>query len=407
MNFSLYLFGQDQRGTYSQYPDDYTSSRLSALCVEVTTSKGWIIRDHDLVHYIYAENLGNSCVLGICLIFNKAYVKRVGKFFDFLRNIVENTLLNQGKIIAHNEHGDIEFVGPRICEDTRSYSYVKELINAALESDNNRYRVTHLITSYNGLHNQKTVDGTAFDSEIQRIQHEFNKIIIDFQRSINENKTQKTILALQESIADLNGTIETQRKEIDELIRTKKQYRNIIFLFVVLLGCCVGLGFLYNNLTRTEQILSDTKQKLSVATDSIKALRLEIFDINKTISVLNNEKSRLNEQLSEEQRLKADAQSKLNSITSGKSFIATDATCSHGSRWYKVSYYATDSGSQSFTLKIFKESTGEVYVTKSFTEYIYEGAHSFTVQYNGYFDTSRWYKFEVWSGNRLIIGGRY
>ena len=141
MNFNLYLFGKN-KGKFNQYPNDYTSSIFADICSEIATSKSLIVRNQDLMHYIYAENLGNHNVIGVCLIFNKAYVKHVSKLFDFLRELIESTLLKQGKIIRYNKQGDIEFSSNNLSEDITLYKYVKNLIDSKLDSDNNYFGVS-------------------------------------------------------------------------------------------------------------------------------------------------------------------------------------------------------------------------------------------------------------------------
>lgn len=206
MNFNLYIFGRNQ-GTYNQYPNDYTSSVLASLCSDIATSKAVITRDQNLMHYIYAENIGNHNVIGLCLIFNKAYIKHVSKLFNFLRGLLEVTLLKQGKIIRYNNEGDIEFVSTNLSDDIKSVDYVKTLINSKLDSDNNYFGVSELTTTFNGLHNSEIIDGNTANSEIIKLQQKFNKITIEYNHGIEEDLTKKVIQGLQSQISNLNRTL--------------------------------------------------------------------------------------------------------------------------------------------------------------------------------------------------------
>lgn len=399
MNFNLYLFGRN-KGTYNQYPDDYTSSLLASFCADISSSKAMIVRDQNLMHYIYAENLGGSNVIGICLIFNKAYIKHISKIFNFMRGLVESTLLKQGKIIRYNNQGDIEFISTNLSDDVKSYDYVKALIDSKLDSDNNYFGVSELVTTFNGLHNSEVVDGNTANSEILKLQQKFNKITIDYRRGIDEDLTKKVISGLQAQISNLNKKIESQTQEISKLEKTKKQYKKVLFLFIILLCCCGGLYFLYTTLDETERNLQDTTERLNTATDSISTLNNTLTEKQNTIISLKNE-------VRDERLQKEAAQSTLDNIQSNCPFIITGTSCSLSSREYTVRYFTKESGSRNFKFKVIEEKSDRVYTEKSVSEYLDSGTGSFTVYFNRNFNTSDWYTFEIWDGNKIVGGSRH
>lgn len=399
MNFNLYLFGRN-KGTYNQYPDDYTSSLLASFCSDVTSSKAMIVRDQNLMHYIYAENLGESNVIGICLIFNKAYIKHVSKIFNFIRGLIESTLLKQGKIIRYNNQGYIEFTSTKLSDDVKAYDYIKTLVDSKLDSDNNYFGVSELTSTYNGLHNSEVVDGNTANSEMLKLQQKYNKIIIEYKKGIEEDLTKKVITGLQTQISNLNKKIESQTQEISKLEKTKKQYRKVMFLVIVLLCCCGGLYFLYTTLDETERNLQDTTERLSIATDSISSLNYTLTQKQNAIISLKNE-------VREERQLKEAAQSTLENIQSNCPFLITGTSCTLSSREYTVRYFAKESGSRSFKIKVIEEKSGRVYTEKSVSEYLDSGTGSFTVYFNRSFNTSDWYTFEIWDGNKIVGGSRH
>lgn len=399
MNFNLYLFGKN-KGTYNQYPDDYTSSILASLCSDVTSSKAIIVRNQNLMHYIYAENLGNSNVIGVCLIFNKAYIKNVSKIFNYLRGLIESTLLKQGKIIRYNNQGDIEFATTNISDDVKSFDYVKTLVDSKLDSDNNYFGVTELTTTYNGLHNSEIVDGNTANSEIIKLQQKFNKITIDYKKGIEEDLTKKAISGLQIQISNLNIKIDNQNQEISKLEKAKKQYKKVVFLFIVLLCSCGGLYFLYATLDETEKNLQNTTERLNTATDSIGSLNNILTQKQNTIISLKNE-------VREERLQKEAAQSSLENIQSNCPFIITGTSCSLSSREYTIRCFSEKSGTRSFKIKVIEEKTGRVYTEKSVSEYMDSGTRSVTLYFNRSFNTSDWYTFEIWVGNKIVGGSRH
>lgn len=371
-----------------------------SLCSDVAGSKAMILRDGDLMHYIYAENLGNSNVIGMCLVFNKAYIRHVSKIFGFLRGLIESTLLKQGKIIRYNNQGDIEFVTTNISDDTRTFDYVKALVNSKLDSENNYFGVSELTTTYNGLHNSEIVDGNTANSEILRLQQRYNQIIIDYKKGIEEDLTRKVIFELQLQISVLNKKIDSQNQIISNLEKAKKQYRKVLLLCGVLLCCCAGLYFLYSTLDKTERNLQYTSEQLGSATDSISSLNTTLTQKQDTICSLNNE-------VRAERRQKEAAQSILNNIQSKCPFIITGTECNLSSGQYTIKYFAKESGSHSFRIKAIDEDSGLEYTAKTVSEYVYSGTGSFTVHFSRSFNPSDWYTFEIWDGNRIIGGSRH
>lgn len=399
MNFNLYIFGEN-KGTYNQYPNDYTSSILSAVCADVQSSNAFIIRDHNLMHYIYVENLGHSNILGVCLIFNNAYIKHVSKIFNFLRGLIESTLLKQAKIIRYNDQGNIEFTTSNIRDDIKSFDFVKTLVNSKLDSNNNFFGVAELTTTYNGLHNSVTIEGNTANSEIIKLQEKYNKIIIDYNKGIEEDSTKKIISGLQIQLSYLNKDLDSKKQEIRRLEKQKKQYKKIVALFIVLLCCCGCLYFLYAKLDKANQYLNDTTRSLVRANDSIASLNTVLTQQQNSIISLKNE-------VRDERLLKEAAQSKLDNIQSHCPIIITGTSCSLSSGEYTIRYYAQENGSRSFRIKVIEEKSGRIYTQKSVSEDIDSGTGSFTVYLNRSFNTSDWYTFEIWDGNRILGGSRH
>ncbi len=359
-----------------------------------------IVRDHNLIHYIFVENLGESNVIGVCLIFNKAYIKHISRIFNFLRELIESTLLKQGKIIQYNNQGNIEFTTVSLSDDVKSYDYIKTLINTKLDSDNNYFGVSELRTTYNGLHNSEVVDGETTNLEILRLQQKFNKITIDYKKGIEENLTKKVISGLQIQISNLNKKIDSQVQEISKLEKAKKQYKKVMCLFIILLCSCGGLYFLYTTLNETEKTLQNTTEQLNIATDSIGSLNNILTQKQNTIVSLKNE-------VREERLQKEVAQSTLENIQSNCPFILISTSCNLSSREYIIRYFSNETDFRSFKIKVIEEKSGRIYTEKTVSEYLDSGTGSFAVYFNCSFNTSDWYTFEIWDGNKIIGGSRH
>ena len=395
MNFNLYIFGVN-KGRYNQYPDDYTSSMLSSLCTDVDTSKAMIVRDQNLMYYIYSENLGNSNIIGTCLVFNKAYVRHVSKIFNFLRGLIESTLLKQGKIIKYNAQGDIEFITSNISDDVKSYDFIKTLVNSKLDADNNYFGISELTSTYNGIPNSEVIDGNTANSEILKLQGKYNKIIIDYKKGIDEDATKKVINALQSQISDLNGRIVNQTAQISKLEKGKKQYKNVLILSMVLILACGGLFFLYGTLNKTERDLEDTTGRLKEAKESIKSLNNTVKQKQNTIFSLKNE-------VRYERMQKEDAQNILGKINAYYPFVVISGEVD--SEKYTFKYYCSEEKEITVTLKAINDRNSQI-ISNTHTLTFYKGGGEKNLYFNRRLDSSQYY-YVVLMYEGKVIGGKY
>lgn len=139
--------------------------------------------------------------------------------------------------------------------------------------------------------------------------------------------------------------------------------------------------FLYTTLDETERNLQDTTERLNTATDSIGSLNNTLTQKQNTILSLKND-------VREERQQKEAAQSALENIQSNCPFIITGTSCSLSSKEYTVRYFAKESGSRDFKIKVIEEKSNRIYTEKSISEYIESGTGSFTVYFNHSFNTS-------------------
>lgn len=349
------------------------------------------------MHYIYAENIGNNKVIGVCLIFNKAYIKHISKLFNFIRGLLESTLLKQGKIICYNNAGDIEFVSTNLSDDVKSIDYVKALVNSKLDSDNNYFGVSELTTTFNGLRNSEIIDGNTANSEIIKLQQKFNKITIEYNRGIDDDLTKKVIQGLQSQVSTLNQKILSQEKIISQLEKTKKQYKKVLFLIFVLLCACVGLYFLYVN-------LNDTQDRLDTANNTISEKESIIVGKNSTISNLRDSVNSLEYSLNREIKAKEKMESSLQSICSYSPFAVT--SCDVNANQFKFDYFCPEEKEVTVTLKAVNEKNNEI-VTSTHTLTFYKGTGSKSLDFYRRLDTSQYYYVILIYDGHIVAGKRW
>lgn len=401
MNFNLYLFGKN-KGAYNQYPDDYTSSFLNGVCSDINGSCGIVYRDHNLMHYIYAENFGDGNILGVCLIFNKAYLKRATKLFGFFRELFETTLLKQGRIIRYNSEGKVEFKEPLIKDNIKSYEYIKSLIDTKLDSHENPFKVVELTSVYNGVKNSETVEVEINDYVLNKLCDTYNRIKIDYKQGIENDEFNKLILQYQETIKAGNETIDFQKEQIKRLEKARKQYRYVMFLCIVLIASLVGIYLLYEYQKKTERDLLDRTTELNTANSTIR-------DQNETIDRNNIKISGLQKDLREEEAKREVAEKTLAIIQGSCPFLITSSSSNLSERTYTVNYIWLPEESETVTVKIkvYNERTGSLYTQKAIVEDVSHGSGTFTLSFGTNFNTKDWYTFEVWIGDKLVGGSRH
>lgn len=399
MNFNFYIFGNPQ-GRYSQYPQDYTRDIFTPHTEGLTGSRAIIYRHLDLMHYIFIENLGDGRYIGLCLIFNHIRAKYVKNLFEFLRQVIETQAVENRKFLEYSDNGDITFSRAEFCDDLKSYDYLKSVINARLDARNNNFGLEELATKYSGASKTEYVDSSALNKEILRLSETCDKVVIEDNAGIQDTPTQQTISHLQRRLLEKDDTIDELSQKVSSLEKKKKQYRKVIFLFIVVLGCCAGLCFLYASLNKTEEDLRKTSARLSDAHQALERNRL-------TISELNGKVSGLTSSLEKETRLRNQAEATLDNIKSASPVIFTGGSYSFGSSEYQCNYYSAAAGTRTFRIKVIDESDGRTCVTKEISPYLEEGNGSFTVYIGRRLDNSQWYTFEIWYGGRLAGGSRH
>ncbi len=398
MNFNFYIFG-NSGGRYNQYPQDYTEDMIKPLCEDLTGSRAMIYRHMNLVHYVFVESLGNGNYFGLCLIFNKVRSRYPKNLIDYMKSVIETHALKNRKILEYAASGDVIFLKPQLCDDVMAYDYLKSIINAELDSKN-KFGIEELNTIYDGVDKTGYVDFKEPDMSILRLSEEYNRVLIEDSDGIEKNHTHRVIASLREELDKRDTIIAKLNKDISTLEKQKKQYRKVMFLLGVLVCCCGGLYFLYDSLNQTERDLRLTSYNLAVANDTIESNRIDIARLNGRIGALSS--------LIESERLqKQDLQEKLDGIVQSAPFVVTETSFSFESRTYKCNYYTSESGSKTIRFKVIKNSTGNVMMNREFSISLQQGYGDFSVYVNPYLDSSHWYTFEIWYGNRLLGGSQH
>lgn len=281
MNFSFYFLGTPE-GRYSQYPYDYTASTLAEMQKEMTGARLVIYREMDLVHYAYTERLENNSTIGFCLIFNKARIQKPHQLIKLFRFIIEKRLVESGDVIKYSEDGELRFRVKAMNECIKEYDRLKGFLNSEFENNASKYDIVPLTTTYNGVKSTVELDKSASNGQIIAMTNQHNKVIVNDDNGIDYGYIPQVISSLREQNQKANDEIAHLQKENASLKKKKKQYKFVILLSFIILGCGVGLFFLNDN-------LNSTRVELRQANSTIDNKNSEISNLNSTIKSKNEE----------------------------------------------------------------------------------------------------------------------
>lgn len=189
-----------------------------------------------------------------------------------------------------------------------------------------------------------------------------------------------------------------ESKQENQKIRSqKKQFRNVIFLFLILILCCIGLYFLYDNLTNTKDQLYDANGTIHRQTQVIQKKKEKISYLNNTITSLQG-------QLENEKNERLNIERKLEKVCSSYPFIVTNCTVS--STEFSFDYYTSEEKEITVTLKAVNDRNSEV-VTNTHTDTYYKGGGHKSFSFSYSLNSSYYYYVVLIYDGQIIAGKRW
>lgn len=416
MNFNFYIFGTP-KGRYNQYPDDYIASTLTHLQENTEGARLVIKREMNLTHYVYTERIDESNVIGFCLIFNNARIVKPKQLIYFFRYIIEKRLVESGKIIRYNDKGSIQFVVNSFSECAKEIEKLREFINDELENNGSKYNIETLSSIYNGTKTMDTIDISASDAQIVLLTERHNTVIVNSGEGFDNGYIEKIMSSIRNQIAGANKKIVELQQENLKLTRQKKQYRYVILLSIIILGCGVGLLFLNDNLSSTKSELLQANKTISNK-DSI-------------ISELNSHIDRKDREIKQEKERYSDLESEIASVAPfvitrveiGSSDKGGSIETDFGNtlyknrvRFFKPKFYYHGFSSGSYTIKTKWYRPSGSLITGNSSPYGYSQSNNYSIRKGsnnleldgwGYETAGNWdtgtYKLEIWCNDKCIF----
>lgn len=277
MNFNFYIFGTPG-GQYNQYPDDYTSSLLKNIHEGITGSKLVILREYDLIHYIFIEKLQGDDYLGLCLIFNKVCSNHPSKLLELFKLAIEDFLIKEGKIIKYNTSGDLVYVNTSFSKNVKAINDIKDFINGQLINEANKFSFKEVSDEYNGSKIKGFAKSSLSDKEIVELTKKHNLLIIDDKSGVSDSYIASVINSLKSKIESGEQTIARLSEELSKVRKQKKQMSVVLVLCIII----IAGAFVFTSLIQDrDKIISNANKKIETLTE-VCAVRKD------SISLLSN-----------------------------------------------------------------------------------------------------------------------
>lgn len=398
MNCSVYIFGELSSG-YTQYPEDSSSHILNRLITNCKATTQLVIRrDDNLMYYSYVRKLENNKYVGIAIAVNGYYIQHIQSLFALFENTIEKLVL-QGSIICFSKDGNIIPTQKQLKEqeediDSITQNLAKDFNNAgqACKLPPVDYTVAkESVKEFNISDSKRDIVRSSYTYGYTYIykDNDYNTVKVDSYRSVLSRVNLENV--------DLKKRNSELHEENQKILRQKKQFKNVILLILLVIGCGVGIYFLYNTLNDTQYQLDEANETIVKKDNTIERKNNKIVSLGNSIdslkNVVKNEKSK-----------REKAEEILTEICTYNPFIVTK--CEVSSSDFSFDYYAPEEKEVSVTLKAVNEKNSEI-VSNTHTLTFYKGSGSKKISFRYKLDTSDYYYVVLIYDGKIIAGKRW
>lgn len=177
MNFNFYIFG-NPGGEYDQYPNDYSRDIFSMITDGLVGSRYMIYRKGDLMYYVMVSRMSQARYIGLCVVFNKAWIKYSKTFFRFLKSVVDKHAFGEDRLLDYGSDGEIHYEVPEFSKNVGAYECLRSNVISSIQGKNS-FGIEDLKTDYDGDRRIKHVDFEEPNSSINELAGYFNTLIIE------------------------------------------------------------------------------------------------------------------------------------------------------------------------------------------------------------------------------------
>lgn len=398
MNCSVYIFGELSSG-YTQYPEDSSSHILSNLITNCKAATQLIIkREDNLIYYSYIRKLDNNKYIGLSILVNGYYIQNVKDLFSIFEKTLEE-LVTTGSIVCFSQDGKIIPSQRQLREQEEDI----DTISIKLSSEFNNASKSYKLPSVDYSVAKDSIKEYSINDDITNItrssytygftyiykDNDYNTVKVDSYRSVLNRISTENIELKKKNTA--------LHEENQKILRKKKQFRNVILLFLVVIGCGIGIYFLYNNLNYTQDQLTEANETIELKNNTIEKK-------NSKISLLKNSVDSLNKIIKNEREVRNTTEEKLNKICSINPFVVTSFSVSSDA--VDFDYEAVEEKEVTVTLKAVNEKNSQI-VSSTHTDTYYNGGGTKKMYFSKSLYTSDYYYVVLIYDGKIIAGKRW
>ena len=402
MNCNVYIFGELSSG-YTQYPEDSSSHVLKKIypfCKAPTQIA--IRRDASMMYYCYIRKLNDNKYFGLSIAVNGYYISRVDELFSLFENTIEK-IAQQGSFIHFAKDGSLTTSTTILKDEEEEIDTLSENLRRGFEalgsSTNTLPQVDYTVAKdsvkeFNAMDDKRDIIRASYTYGYTFIykDKDFNTVRVNSYRSV--------LSQLNDENNNLRKRNEELKEQNTKILRQKKQFKNVIFLILAVIGCGVGLLFLNDNLNTTKSELADANNTISIRNDTIESKNNQISGLHRDIHNLNVS---LNEEIERREQVENDYESFKNSLNNMQPFIVKSTSFNFSSGWLSFDYY----GLRDTTVTVQVKAFGNYAYNNSSSIDIEKGYHSNSIYLSSGLNSSDWYSFELLVGNKIIGGDRH
>lgn len=392
MNCSVYIFGELSSG-YTQYPEDSSSNVLKLLYPKCKAETQIAIhRDASIMYYCYIRKLIDNKYIGLCIAVNGYYIKRVEELFSLFENTIEK-IAQQGIFIHFSKDGSLTTSVTNLRNEEEEIDTLSENLRRgfeALGSTKNKLPQEDYSVAKNTFKEFNVLDDTQ---DIVRASYTYGYTFIYKDKDYNTVRinSYKSILSrLNEENQNLKKENTKLQESNQKILRQKKQFKNVIFLILLVFACGVGIFLLYDNLINTQG-------ELNKANSTINKKNSKINRLSSSIDSLQLEYDR-------ERNMRVAVEEELSNICTNNPIIVTNCIVSSSS--FSFDFYANKEDEISVTLKAINERTSEIISNRHAISFD-KGSGYKTLSFSHMLSESDYYNVVLVYDDRIIAGTRW
>jgi len=403
VNCSTYIFGELSEG-YSQYPEDSSSNLFRGIYSQCNAPSQLIIhRDEDMMYYVYIRKIDGKRYIGIAVAINGYYFTQISSLFSLFEKKIEQ-LAEHGVIINYSKNGDLTTSLSSLAKEEEEVMGVANSLQTEISAIKTVQRIPQVDYAVS-IKSKKIFNENDNNSEIVKASYTFGYTIIlkqenyDTLRSTSYRNTLKQLNAQNES---LTKEVEKLKETNKQILRQKKQFKKVIFLFITVIACGIGIYFLSKNLNNTQDELNSANNTIQEKNSVISGKNTRILNLKDSVSNLEMELGQVRQE-------KADLSDRMLEMCTHYPFIVT--SCEVNSERFKFDYYCSEEKEITVTLKAINDKNSEI-VSNNHTLTFYKGGGTKSLDFskklnnqNYYSSTQYYYVVLIYDGQ--IIAGKY